>query len=268
MVLVVFVWQYTRSASWSTAPGGFTVMVNVLGVPAQVIPALVYKGVTVMVATCGDVPVFAVTNDAIFPVPLAAKPIEVLLFTQLYVVAGTVVLKLTGAVLWPAHNSWLPTKFTLGVGFTVMVNIIGVPVQLIPLVKTGVTVIVATCGVVPKLVALNDGILPLPFGPSPIDVLLFVQLYVIVPPVLGLLNIMGVVIVWLHSAMSGLSSTTGLGFTVMVNDIVVPIQPEGDVGVTVIVAVCTFKPPKAINDGMFPLPLAAKPIDVLLFTQL
>ena len=60
-----------------------------------------------------------------------------------------------------------------GVGFTVIVNVFDVPVQ--PF-ATGVTVIVATCIVVPVLVAVNDGMLPLLPAIRPILILSFVQL--------------------------------------------------------------------------------------------
>ena len=38
---------------------------------------------TVMVAATGDVPLLTPLNEAIFPVPLLAKPIEVVLLVQL-----------------------------------------------------------------------------------------------------------------------------------------------------------------------------------------
>ena len=51
-----------------------------------------------------------------------------------------------------------------------------VPTQLTPpLVKVGTTVIVAVIGVEPKLVAVNELILPVPEAASPIAVLLLVQ---------------------------------------------------------------------------------------------
>ena len=69
------------------------------------------------------------------------------------------------------------TALTVGDGFTVMVKVIAVPVQVTPLlVKLGVTVIVAVTGAVPVLVAVKEGILPTPDAASPIDGLLFVQL--------------------------------------------------------------------------------------------
>ena len=68
----------------------------------------------------------------ILPVPDAARPIPVLLFVQLNVVPATAPVKLTAVVAAPAHSVWLATAFTVGVGLTVIVNVIGVPVQVTP----------------------------------------------------------------------------------------------------------------------------------------
>ena len=54
-------------------------MVKVLESPAH--PARI--GVTVMVAIVGDVPLLIPMNEAISPVPLAAKPMKGVLFVQL-----------------------------------------------------------------------------------------------------------------------------------------------------------------------------------------
>ena len=54
-------------------------MVNILAAPGQ--PLMV--GVTVIVATAVLAPLLVAVNDGIFPVPLAAKPIAVLLLVQL-----------------------------------------------------------------------------------------------------------------------------------------------------------------------------------------
>ena len=60
-----------------------------------------------------------------------------------------------------------------------------------------------------------------------------------------------------------------IGFTVIVNVMGNPVQPDGVVGVTVIVAVVALVSVLlVVNDGIFPVPLAAKPMDGLLFTQL
>ena len=60
-----------------------------------------------------------------------------------------------------------------------IVNVRGVPVQVTPpLVKLGVTVIVAIIGVVPVLVGVKDR-LPVPLAANPMSVLLLVQLYTV-----------------------------------------------------------------------------------------
>ena len=77
----------------------------------------------------------------------------------------------------PEHSAWLDGAFTVGAGFTVMVKFRGVPAQVVPaLVYDGVTVMVAVMAVVPLLVAVKLGILPLPLPPKPMLVLLLDQL--------------------------------------------------------------------------------------------
>ena len=117
-----------------TLPVGFTVMVNVLGVPAVLIPPLVYVGVTVIVAVIGAVVVLLTVKAAMLPVPLAARPIPGVSFVQAYVVVPPVftVLNVTAVVLAPAATTWLLTEFIDGLGFTVTVNVLGVPAVLIP----------------------------------------------------------------------------------------------------------------------------------------
>jgi hypothetical protein len=56
----------------------WTDIVKLDGVPEQPLS----KGVTVIVATCIGTPLFKVVKEGIFPDPLAARPIEVLLFVQ------------------------------------------------------------------------------------------------------------------------------------------------------------------------------------------
>ena len=58
-----------------------------------------------------------------------------------------------------------------------MVNVCGIPVQVTPpLVKLGVTVIVAVTGAEPVFAAMKEAMLPVPLEGSPIEALLFVQL--------------------------------------------------------------------------------------------
>lgn len=152
---------------------GFTVMLKLCDVPVQLTPSLVNVGVTVIVPVIGVVNGLAAVKLAIFPVPLAGKPIAGLLLIQLYTVPATAPVKVTAAVDAPRHSVWLATAFTVGVGFTVIVKLCGVPVQV---AAVGVTVIVAVCTVVPVLVAVKLGILPVPPAASPMLVLLLVQL--------------------------------------------------------------------------------------------
>ena len=66
-----------------TVAVGLTVMVNVSEVPTQLTPLLVNVGVTVMDATTGVVVLLVAINVGIFPLPLAAIPIDGALFVQL-----------------------------------------------------------------------------------------------------------------------------------------------------------------------------------------
>ena len=59
-----------------------TVIVKVCGVPGQLAVPLVKVGVTVIVAVTGDVPPLVAVNDPMFPVPVAARPIDVVLLVQ------------------------------------------------------------------------------------------------------------------------------------------------------------------------------------------
>lgn len=59
-----------------------------------------------------------------------------------------------------------------GVGLTVMVKFWGVPAH--PS-NNGVTVTVDVTGAVPELVAVNDGMFPVPLAPSPMVVLLLLH---------------------------------------------------------------------------------------------
>ena len=84
---------------------GLTVMVKLVGVPSQIADPFVKRGVTVIVAITGAVPVLTAANEAIFPVPLANNPIEGVLFVQRYVVPATVPPNDTAVVLAPAQTS-------------------------------------------------------------------------------------------------------------------------------------------------------------------
>jgi hypothetical protein len=59
-----------------------TVIVNVFVGPSHVTDPFAKCGVTTIVATTGAVPAFIAVNDAIFPDPLAARPIDGWSFVQ------------------------------------------------------------------------------------------------------------------------------------------------------------------------------------------
>ncbi len=113
-------------------------------------------------ATIGAVPVFVVVNDAISPVPEAARPIVVLLLVHAYVVTPTVlfVVKVTGVVAEPTQSAWFPMLFTWPAGFTITSTVTEVPVQT-PI--AGVMVYLTVAGAVDVLRRVCTMLLPLPF---------------------------------------------------------------------------------------------------------
>ena len=93
---------------------GFTVIVNVCDGPLQMTVPPVKVGVTVIVATTGEVVVLMAVKDAIFPVPPDAKPMLGVLLLHEYVVGPPVlvVVKVTAAVGKPWHTTWSGGSFT------------------------------------------------------------------------------------------------------------------------------------------------------------
>ena len=171
---VVLPLQSTWLATAATFGVGFTVIVNVEAVPEQ--PLAV--GVTVMVAVTGAVPLLTAVKEGILPFPAAARPMDGVLFVHAYVVPATGPLKLTAAVALLLQTTWLAKALTEGVGFTVMVNVIGAPVQTAPTDGrvSGVTVMVATTGALPLLMAVKDAMLPVPEAAKPMPGVLLVHL--------------------------------------------------------------------------------------------
>ena len=141
---------------------GLTVTVTVIGVPVQVLPSLLYDGVTVHVTVTGEA-VVLVNNPEILPVPLAGMPVTVavLSLVQLKTVpatklpnptpcisfgevgvtsddwsgannaAGTGLLKVIPVIPVPEHIDWLGVlATTVGIGFTTTVAVAVVPLQL------------------------------------------------------------------------------------------------------------------------------------------
>ena len=104
---------------------GLTVIVKLCEGPGQPLA----RGVTVIVAITGALVEFVAVNDGIFPLPLAAKPIEVLLFVQLNPVPLTAPEKFIALVVALLHKDWLAGCTTLGVGLTAIVKLCKAPGQ-------------------------------------------------------------------------------------------------------------------------------------------
>ena len=99
---------------------GFTTIVNVCAAPLQVFET----GVTIKVAVTGTFNVLTAENALMVPDPLAARPMDVVLFVQLYYVPVTGdPLNTTTDVSVPLHTTWLGGRFTEGVGFTLTVTV-------------------------------------------------------------------------------------------------------------------------------------------------
>tara|TARA_R100000935_G_scaffold30179_1_gene50508 strand:- start:691 stop:930 length:240 start_codon:yes stop_codon:yes gene_type:complete len=67
-------------------------------------------------------------------------------------------------------------KLIVESGLTMIVKVLVDPEQLmLPLLKVGVTTIVAVTGLVPEFIAVKEGIFPVPVDANPIEGLVFVQ---------------------------------------------------------------------------------------------
>ena len=145
------------------------------------------------------------------------------LLAQLYVVPAPVLpVNVTAVVAAPLHKVWFATAFTVGVGLTVIVKLIGTPGH--PVAAVGVTVIVAVTGAPVRFVAMKLGILPVPAMPRPIEGWLLVHTKN--TPGIDVVKVTGAVAVPLHTNWlpGNGGSITGVGLTVIVNVTGVPVQ--------------------------------------------
>ncbi len=213
-----------------------------------------------MVAEIREFPGLVAVKEGIFPEPLDANPIAVFELVQVKDPPAGTFVKLVAATIALLQMVMSEGTETVGVGFTVIVNEEGVPRQ--PF-TVGVTVIIPETEPVPGLVAVNEGIFPVPLEASPIDMFEFVQASVPPDGTVGQL-VAGTTSVLQTAKLEG-TVTVGVGLTVIVYVDGVPVQPL-TVGVTDIVAVIGSVPVfVAVNDAMFPVPLEAKPIAVFEF---
>jgi hypothetical protein len=164
-----------------------------------------------MVPLIGAAVALVAVNDGILPVPFATNPIAILELVHVKLPPVGVLTKIAASTVALLHTTVSAGTITVGVGFTVMVKLDGVPAQ--PL-TVGVTVIVAVMGAVVVLVAVKLGRLPVPLAANPIAGSEFVQKKL--PPVGVLTKIGGFTTTLLHTVMFVGTVTVGVGFTVMV----------------------------------------------------
>lgn len=96
---------------------GLTVMVYIFGVPAH--PFTV--GVTVMIAVTAVAPVLLAVNAGVFPVPLAASPIEGSELVHANVPPEGILTKADAVIMSPLQTTMLTGTVVTGVGSTMMV---------------------------------------------------------------------------------------------------------------------------------------------------
>ena len=150
---------------------------------------------------------------------------EAALLVQLYTVPGgaeTAPVKFTAVVVAPLHNTWLDTAFTVGFGLTSTIAVTGVPAQ--PL-AVGVMVNVTVIGTLVVLVKIPL-ILPAPVTAIPVTVatLSLVQLYTTPDTVLPVMAMVVIGVAEHTVCEAGVATAVGVGLTVIVNDIGVPLQ--------------------------------------------
>lgn len=151
---------------------------------------------------------------AILPVPLAPKPIAVLLLVQLYVTPATGLVNTTGAVIVPLHTVWLAGWSTVGVGATITVAVIGAPGQ--PL-AVDVIVNVTVTGAFVVLVNVPVIGVPEPLAAIPVTVALLSLVHANVVPATPLVNTIGAIDVALQIVCEdGVATATGKAFIVIV----------------------------------------------------
>jgi hypothetical protein len=105
---------------------------------------------------------------------------------------------------------------------------------------------------------------PVPVVPNPT---LMEEVHEKLVPLTGPLKLIAVPGAPLQCVLFVIPPTVDVGLTVMVYVLIIPVHPFAD-GVTVMVAVIVEVVAfAAVNEGMLPAPLAARPIELLLFVH-
>ena len=166
-------------------------------------------------------------------------------------------------VATPLHAAMFVTVFTLGLGFTIILNDAARPTQVL---AVGVTVNKAVSGIMPVFVPLKVAILLLPLAAKPIMLRLLVHAKVV--PLTALVKLNAPVAAPLQTVKLLGTTTFGVGLAVIVKFLAVPLQPLAK-GLTLKLAITGTVPVLiALKVAILPLPLPAKPILLVLFVQL
>jgi hypothetical protein len=208
--------QNVRFGSATTVGAGLIVIVYVIGVPAQ--PPSV--GVTVTVPVIALDVAFVVVKEGVLVLPLAARPMPVFEFVHVNVAPVGLLTKVLAGAVTPGQKLRFASATTVGIGFTVIVYVLGVPTH--P-ARVGVIVIVPVIALPVPLVAVNEGVLVLPLAARPIAVLEFVQ--VNVAPVGLLVNVFAGTVAPAQTEILDSATTVGKGLTVTVTVPAGPTQP-------------------------------------------
>ena len=204
---------------------------------------------------------------------MADKPTAGFEFVQLKVSPPPVfAVKLIAGTASPEQTETFAITATTGCGLIVMVNDFEFEPLLVQLFFVAVTVTVLTISTPVKLLgAVYAAMLPDPEAASPTAVFVFVQLNVSDPPVLAE-KLIAVIASPEQTETFGTTATTGCGLTVMVNVFMFAPTLRQLFLVAVIVNVATISTPVklfgAVKAAIFPIPVAAKPTEMLLFDQL
>jgi hypothetical protein len=168
----------------------------------------------------GTVVVLVAVKLGILLVSLAAKPIVGSEFVQEKLPPIGVLTKIGGVTTALLHTVMFAGTVTVGVGFTVMVKLEGVPTQ--PL-TVGVTFIVAVIGAAVVLIAVNPSILPILLEANPIVGSEFVQEKL--PPKGVLTKFVAATAALLQTTIFAGTVTVGVGFIVIVLESAIAEQP-------------------------------------------
>ncbi len=152
-----------------------------------------------------------VVNEGTFPFPPEDNPIVVFEFVQVKVQPLGTLVKLVAGTIVLLHDVIFAGTLTVGEGMTVIVYTDAFPGQVF---SVEVTDIVAVIKALVLLIAVNEGIFPLPVDANPIEASELVQANV--APAGVLVKLVAATEALLQTVMFAGTATVGVGLTVIV----------------------------------------------------